>query len=301
MSPNGNDRSVGTGFPKLYQNKTKSTGGYNIKATQNMPFELVTPMIHNVTVRGTNISAEMRTITGQSISGNEIPYIDNGYESITLNTTNYLDSARIIASKVNETAKLSNFTGNKSMNIRLSLNTVNSKLTPVIDTQRISLLTTSNRVNNVITNYATDSRVNSIADDPTAFQYISKEIVLENSASSILILLSANINIYSNIRAFYATSQNQNFNPIFVPFPGYNNLDTKKQIINPANNDGNSDTFISPSTHLAFLPQQLEYKEYSFSIDQLSPFKSYRIKIVMTSTNQVYSPRFKDLRVIALA
>jgi hypothetical protein len=124
---------------------------------------------------------------------------------------------------------------------------------------------------------------------------------LENSASSILILLSSNINIYSDIRAFYTTSQNQNFTPIFVPFPGYNNLDTKNQIINPANNDGNSDTFISPSTHLAFLPQELEYKEYSFSIDQLSPFRSYRIKIVMTSTNQVYPPRFKDLRVITLA
>ena len=301
MSTNGTDRSVGTGFPKLYQNKTKSTGGYNIKATQNMPFELVTPMVHNLTVQGTNLTGEMRTITGQSISGNEIPYVNNGYESITLNKTNYLDSTRIIASKVNETAKLSNLTGNKSLNMRLTMSTVDSKLTPVIDTQRISLITTSNRVNSVITNYATDNRVNSLVDDPTAFQYISKEIVLENSASSILILLSANINIYSDIRAFYATSQNQNFTPIFVPFPGYNNLDTKNQIINPANNDGNSDTFISPSTHLAFLPQELEYKEYSFSIDQLSPFRSYRIKIVMTSTNQVYPPRFKDLRVITLA
>jgi hypothetical protein len=301
MSTNGTDRSVGTGFPKLYQNKTKSTGGYNIKATQNMPFELVTPMVHNLTVQGTNLTGEMRTVTGQSMSGNEIPYVDNGYESITLNKTNYLDSTRIIASKVNETAKLSNLTGNKSLNMRLTMSTVDSKLTPVIDTQRINLITTSNRVNSVITNYATDNRVNSISDDPTAFQYISKEIVLENSASSILILLNANINIYSDIRAFYATSQNENFNPIFVPFPGYNNLDTKKQIINQSNNDGNSDTFISPSTHLAFLPQELEYKEYSFSVDQLSPFRSYRIKIVMTSTNQVYPPRFKDLRVIALA
>jgi len=301
MSTNGNDRSVGTGFPKLYQNKTKSTGGYNIKATQNMPFELVTPMVHNLTVRGTNLTGEMRTITGQSLNGNEIPYVNNGYESITLNKTNYLDSTRIIASKVNETAKLSNLTGNKSLNMRLTLNTVDSKLTPVIDTQRVNLITTSNKVNSVITNYATDNRVNSLADDPTAFQYISKEIVLENSASSILILLSASINIYSDIRAFYTTSQNQNFTPIFVPFPGYNNLDAKKQIINPANNDGSSDTFIGPSTHLAFSSQELEYKEYSFSIDQLSPFRSYRIKIIMTSTNQAYPPRFKDLRVIALA
>jgi len=301
MSSNGIDRSVGTGFPKLYQNKTKSTGGYGIKATQNMPFELVTPMVHNVTVRGTNLTGEMRTITGQSISGNEIPYVDNGYESITLNKTNYLDSTRIIASKVNETAKLSNLTGNKSLNMRLTLSTVDSKLSPVITNERINLITTSNRVNSVITNYAEDNRVNSISDDPTAFQYISKEIVLENSASSILILLNANINIYSDIRAFYATSQNQNFTPIFVPFPGYNNLNSKKQIINPANNDGNSDTFTSPSTHLAFSSQELEYKEYSFSVDQLSPFRSYRIKIVMTSTNQTHPPRFKDLRVIALA
>jgi len=33
----------------------------------------------------------------------------------------------------------------------------------------------------------------------------------------------------------------------------------------------------------------------------LPSFKSYRIKLIMTSTNQVYVPRMKDLRVIALA
>ena len=30
-------------------------------------------------------------------------------------------------------------------------------------------------------------------------------------------------------------------------------------------------------------------------------FKSYRIKLVMTSTNQTYPPKLKDLRVICLA
>jgi hypothetical protein len=50
----------------------------------------------------------------------------------------------------------------------------------VIDTQRISTILTSNRVNSVISDYATDNRVNSIFEDPTAFQYLSKEIVLEN-------------------------------------------------------------------------------------------------------------------------
>jgi hypothetical protein len=258
-------------------------------------------MVHNVTVQGTSLSGELRTITGQSISGTEIPFVDNGFETISLNKTNYLDSSRIIASKVNENAKLTNLPGNKSLNMRLLLNTTNSKLTPVIDTQRINVITTSNRVNDVITDYATDNRVNSISDDPTAFQYISKEIDLENSASSLLVLANANVNVYSDIRVFYAIGENQNFTPIFTPFPGYMNLNAKKQIIDASLNDGRSDLFVSPSTHLAFLPQDLEYKEYSFSVDQLPAFRSYRIKIVMTSTNQTYVPRLKDLRVIALA
>ena len=301
MSSNGTDRSIGTGFPKLYLNSSKSTGGFNIKATQNIPFELITPMVQNLTVQGTTLSGEIRTVTGKSISGTEIPFVDNGFETISLNKTNYLDSTRIISSKVNETIRLTNLPGNKSFNMRLSLNTTNTKLSPVVDTQRVNVITTSNRVNSVVSNYSTDNRVNSISDDPTSFQYISKEINLENSASSLLVLANANINIYSDIRVFYAIGQNQNFTPVFVPFPGYMNLNDRKQIIDPSLNNGLPDSFVSPSTHLAFSSQDLEYKEYSFSIDQLPAFRSYRIKILLTSTNQTYVPRLKDLRVIALA
>ena len=116
-----------------------------------------------------------------------------------------------------------------------------------------------------------------------------------------MVLANAHVNVYSDIRVFYAIGENQNFTPIFTPFPGYMNLNAKKQIIDASLNDGRSDSFVLPSTFLAFLPQDLEYKEYSFSVDQLSAFRSYRIKIVMTSTNQTYVPRLKDLRVIALA
>jgi hypothetical protein len=197
-----------------------------------MPFEIITPLVQNLTVQGTSLSAEVRTITGQSISGNEIPFTDVGFEPITINAPNYLDSTRIIASKVNENNKLPNLPGNKSMNMRLTLGTANTRLSPVLDTQRISAILTSNRVNSVITNYATDARVDSIDEDPSAFQYISKEINLENSASSIKIILDAHINLYSDIRAFYSISENSNFDPIFTPFPGYTNLDTKERSLN---------------------------------------------------------------------
>ena len=297
----GIGRSVGTSFPILYANQTKSTGGYNIRATQNMPFEIITPLIQNLTVQGTSLSAEVRTITGSSISGNEIPFTDVGFEPISINAPNYLDSTRIIASKVNEDNKLSNLPGNKSMNMRLTLGTVDSRVSPVLDTQRISTILTSNRVNSVIENYETDARVDTIDEDPSAFQYISKEITLENPASSIKIILDAHINLYSDIRAFYSISENSNFDPIFTPFPGYTNLDTRGEVINLEDNSGLSDKFISPSNSIGFTSPELEYKEYVFTSDQLSPFISYRIKLVMTSTNQVYVPRVRNLRVITLA
>ena len=300
-SSGGIDRSLNNGYPILYANQTKSTGGFYIKATQNIPFEIITPNIHNLTVQGTSLSAEVRTITGSSISGNEIPFTNVGFEPMTINAPNYLDSTRIIASKVNENNKLLNLPGNKSMNMRLILGTTNTKVSPVIDTQRISAILTSNRVNSVIENYATDSRVDSIEEDPSAFQYISKEITLENSASSIKIILDANINLYSDIRAFYAISENQNFDPIFTPFPGYINLDSRGQIIDFENSDGLPDKFIPQSSTIGFISQDLEYREYTFTADQLSPFRSYRIKLVMTSTNQVYVPRVRNLQVIALA
>jgi hypothetical protein len=301
MSSDGVDRSVGTGFPILYANQTKSTGGYNTRATQNMPFEIITPLIQNLTVQGTSLSAEVRTITGSSISGNEIAFTDVGFEPITINAPNYLDSTRIIASKVNEDNKLTNLPGNKSMNMRLTLGTTDTRLSPVLDTQRISTILTSNRVNSVIQNYATDARVDTINEDPSAFQYISKEITLENPASSIKIILDAHINLYSDIRALYAISENQNFDPIFTPFPGYTNLNSRGEIINFEDNNGLSDKFISQSNFIGFTSPELEYREYVFTSDQLSPFRSYRIKLVMTSTNQVYVPRVRNLRVITLA
>ena len=301
MSDSGIDRSFDNGYPVLYANQKKSTGGYNIRATQNMPFEIITPLIHNLTVQGTSLSAEVRTITGKSLSGNEIPFTDVGFEPITINSPNYLDSTRIIASRVNEENKLSNLPGNKSMNMRLTLGTTDARLSPVLDTQRISAILTSNRVNNAIEDYANDARVSTIDEDPSAFQYISKEITLENPASSIKIILDAHINLYSDIRALYSIGENQNFDPIFTPFPGYKNLNQSDQIIDLENSAGSSDKFISPSNSVGFVSPELEYKEYTFSADELPQFRSYRIKLIITSTNQVYVPRIRNLRVIALA
>ena len=301
MGSSGVGRSTAESFPILYMGETKSAGGYNIRATQNMPFELVTPMVQNLTVQGTTLSGELRTVTAASISGSETAWLDQGFESVALNKTNYLTTPRTVASTINATNYLSTLPGNKSLNLKVNLDTIDSKVSPVIDTTRISAILTSNRVNDVVTNFATDSRVNNIYEDPTAFQYLSKAIRLENPATGLKIIVDAYTNLYSTVRAFYATGDSENFEPIYVPFPGYNNLNDIGEIIDPANNDGLSDKYISPSSTAGFLSNEVRFNQHEFTIDELSSFRAYRIKIVMTSTNQAYVPRIRDLRVIALA
>jgi len=304
-SINGNqfdatDRSTDVGFPKLYFNQTKSCGGYDIKATQNMSFEAINPIIHNMTVTGTTIGAEIRTTSASGMGNNEIPYIDQGFESITIGETNYLTSSRAIYSKVNEDERLDNIEGNKSLQIRVSLNTTNTKLTPVLDAQRVSTILVSNRVDNVISDYATDRRVKTLLEDPTACQYLSKEIRLENPATSIKIVLAAHIHTDANVRAFYAIGDKQSFEPIFTPFPGFNNLNNRGEVINAQDSDGQSDKFVPKINQYSFI-ETANFSDYTFTADNLPAFRYYRIKLLLTGNSQVYVPRIKDLRVMALA
>ena len=300
-STTGTDRSTDVGHPKLYMGTTKSAGGFGVKATQNMPFEIITPNVQNLTVSGTSISAEVRTVSSKSFSGNEIPYVDKGFEDITINQKNYFDSPRMIASKINEDANLTTIEGNKSMNMRLFLTSTDTRISPVIDSQRVSSILTSNRVNNIITDYATDSRVDTIDEDPTGCQYISKEIVLENPASSIKIILTGHLTDVNDIRAFYCVNNKPGLEPIFTPFPGYSNLNSRGQIITPENNNGESDVFVVKSNTYGYDSRDLDYREYTFTVDQLPSFRTYRVKLNLTSTSQCFVPRVKELRVIALA
>ena len=300
-SNTGTDRSTDVGFPKLYVNKTRSSGGYHVKATQNIPYDLITPNVQTLNVPGTVITAELRTTSSKSFSGTEIPYVDEGFDDVILNQKNYFDSPRMIASKINEEAQLTTIPGSKSMNMRLFLNTTDSRISPVLDGQRVSAILTSNRVNDVITDYATDSRVDSPLEDPTACQYVSKEINLENPASSIKIIVSAHINEDADIRALFAINNKEGQDPIFTPFPGYSNLNNRGGIINPEDSNGLPDSFVVKSNSYVFDAYQTDYKEYTFTIDQLPSFRNYRIKLNLTSKSQCYVPKIRELRVIALA
>jgi hypothetical protein len=295
------NRTLSVGYPKLFIGETKSTGGSVINATQNIPFEIAKPIVQTMSLRGTNVSASLRTVSGSSIDGNEIPFIDQGFEQINLNATNYFSSPRLVASKVNEDSKTTNLPANKSLTLNLNLSSSNAYISPVIDLDRVGMIFTSNRVNNAISNYATDERVSTLKDDPSSFVYATKPISLETPASSIKVILSAYINTQNDIRCLYAITDDPTSDLIYYPFPGYTNLTSSGDIISLSDSNGLPDKMISKTDDIGFDSDILNYREYEFTIDSLPAFRYFGIKLIGTSTNQAYPPRFKDLRVIALA
>ena len=293
------DRTGGSTLPALYFNNSGSAGGNSVNATQNMQFELITPLIETFIPNQTNISTQVRTVSATSISGNEASFEDRGFTPVTISEYNYFENPRMIASKVNEINNLNYLLGNKSFNLIASLSSNDSKLSPYIDTSRLSVITTSNRVNKIVDNYVGDNRVNSLTRDQNAFIYATKSYRLELPATSIKLLVSADINSYSDIRALYSVDVEENSNPIFELFPGYKNIDTLGNTINFSLSDGTPDSFVPTNNTLSFESQ--DYKEYEFTANNLPSFKYFRIKLILTSTNQSYVPKIKDIRTIALA
>ena len=83
-------------------------------------------------------------------------------------------------------------------------------------------------------------------------------------------------------------------------FPGFDNLtDTDgdgfgDEVIDGSKNSGRADSKVPANT-------SGEFVDYQFTADNLTEFTGFQIKIVFNGTNEAESPKFKDLRVIALA
>ena len=186
----------------------------------------------------------------------------------------------------------------------MNLLSVDSRLSPCIDLTRTNVLFTSNRINRPVTDYKSDKRVNSLDTDPNAFYYASRPVTLQNSATGMRILLTGAINDANDIRAFYAIQNDVEETVIFTPFPGYSNLDTGRtsgRMKALGDSTGTPDVELKKNSYYDFVPGPRSFKEIEWTVDELPAFKIFRIKLIMTSTNQALVPIIQDLRVIALA
>ena len=305
MDENGTDRTGSGAFGALYFNNTETNAGTKAKGTYNLPYSLMIPRILTLTPTGTNVTANVRTVSGTSVNGTEASWTDKGYQQVALYQNNYFESERVIGSGINESTYLSPsglFPGNKSLSFNMSLLSIDSRLSPAIDLDNASCVFVNNRTNAPVTNYATDFRVNSFQDDPNRFIYVTKNVVLENPATSLQVLLDAYVQEACDIRVFFALNQDLPLREtVFIPFPGYNNIDPTGATISNTNNDGRPDQRVPTRDTVLAEPTPEYFSEYKFTSENLDPYSSYRIKIVGSSTNGAVVPQIKNLRVISFA
>jgi hypothetical protein len=268
------------------------SGGNAVFATQNVQFETLTPSISVMDLPETDITARVNTTSATSISDgstavDQASFVNDGtYVPVTLNDWNLFDNPRMICSEVNELAKLS---GEKSFNMLIDLSTEKSTLSPVVDLDRCSLITTTNRINKWPGGpdaYGQQSQIDTSQDvstlpfgDQNDAVYITRLARLIRESRSLRVDFQMSRPPEAEVRIYYR---------VF--------------------NSGTNEDVDSAGWTLMALPLQYDsspseeilWKDYYYEVSGLN-FNAFQIKIVMRSSNQARIPLIADLRAIALA
>ena len=123
-------------------------GGSVVRATRNIQYDVIQPMVQVQTFSETPVEFGIITVTGKSVDSTtqqaynleSVPF-----RGVLANESNYFDAPRMIASEINETTSMA---GANSVTMNVTMSSTNDALSPILDTHRTSLAVISNKVNN---------------------------------------------------------------------------------------------------------------------------------------------------------
>jgi len=271
-------------------------GGTDATATENILYDVAKYQVGLLELPGTSVTAQKRPSTATSPSGSETSFTKTSVTdsiNVPLNENIYYNVPYLVASDINQDNEMSSV---KSLSLDLTLRTVSNNLSPVIDLQRLSMIAIANRINNIDSSsdvYPTSEYFASTEPDGdnNAAIYCTKQIQLEQKATALKVLHSANRGSDAEIKVMYKIFREDDetdFNETGWRF---------------FNDNGSPDVAVGASTGIN------DFREYVYTAGvtddgigtELDPFVSFAIKIVMQATNSTSAPRIKDFRAIALA
>ena len=278
-------------------------GGSNVRASKNVMYTSVKPLVNAIELPGTSVVATYRSTNGTSLdtsvfsnpSSSSAPtqasYVkDSAFSSILLNENNEFTTPKLMASIANETNQMQ---GTSSANLYLELSSTKSNLSPIVDTQRVSLVTTSNRVGDIDGAYDKefyfdeDAQYTDIGsesfEDFNPANYITKLVTLENACTGLRIEFGAfNPSSSCNIDVYVKALSGEESNPNEIGW-----------------------TEVTDPNYASTQDEQF-FRDFKYEFDITSgnanaTFTQFAVKIRMRSKNQAVVPIIKDLRCIALA
>ena len=225
-----------------------------------------------VRLNNTNIS------WGVKMTGNTTGILDTTYTSVLQNVNFLLDTQK----------KITTIAG--SYDSRAQLSSTSKHISPVIDSNRNSVIT----IENVINNLSTDE-TNTAGGNATA-RYITRRVNLKDGfdAQDLNVHIVANRQAGTSIKVYYKVLSQ--FDPDTFDNKSWVLMTEGSQEINSISKTDDDDEYME----LEFNPSTAT-TSYTVSSVAYDTFKTFAIKIVMNSSTTTKVPLIKDLRVIALA
>jgi hypothetical protein len=243
-----------------------SGGGVNITATENRHYDVCHLQAAQVILPGTDIRYYLTATSQKSINGSETPYAVKDIVEILPNMNQFFPTPRVVSSTANEVG------GTKTFTLKAVLTSDNDHLTPVLDANRLSVITVQNKIGS----NGTVAETNAYGGSELS-KYITKKIDLAEEADVIDMFLSVNRPSGTNIDLYYKTLPSGSD----IDFNGLDWIAALPVDAIPTN-DNNS-----------------VYNEVKYSIDPTGSFGSMAFKIILRSQNSSTPPTVKDFRAIA--
>ena len=266
---------------------TEVSGGSSVTATRNILFDVAMPFIQTLSPVGTLITYGGKFTSGSSLAGTETRYAkDADYISIDNRDNHAFNAPRMIANPTDEASELG--AGERSATVRIAMSTIDSRISPVADMQRCSLITVSNLIDrqassttatyNVPLNYVAETEP---TNGSSIAKHVTRPVTLAEQAVGLKIIASAN-------------------RPASADFQVYYRVATDGDILSDLDW-----TLIAAEDSIPSDEDPNIFREYTYlpggEGGSLDPFTQFQVKIVMRSQNSAKVPVFRDLRVIALA
>lgn len=269
-------------------------GGTGLMANENYVMNELLLSLPYSTPSQTNISTKAELTTSKGFAGSETAYQTTSNIAVKHDVLTRLKDPHLIATAANETHRLS---GNASSKFTVSMWTDNANVAPYINVGASHLTTLQWLVDyqdsdsyagpgtrNVIStvDYVAETSANG---GTTAGKHISVPYQLENSSTSIVVMMDVNRPVNADFSVWFRTA---------------NSADETTALEDQTWTEFSKTAKLSGGkTYSEISASDTDIKEYQFDVYALDAFDEYQIKITMNTLRESFPPVFTNMRIVA--
>lgn len=288
--------------------------GTNVTTDYDYQYDKLVLNMNSILLTGSSLNYQIKTQSGQSLDGSEQPYI------MDTTSNNIVPQIIYTPTKVRKVSSLRNsdkfsVPNYKSMQVVATFKSDNENVSPMIDKYNMNAILVENLINNknsteFINVLNLKGSVNNFSDLPSDDNNIGDKYIVLNTNTSYVWDGTAwiaegeacarkiwkTVNLYEQGTGlkvtFYGAVQANSSVSVYYKTLGvsesvsidskdWNKMELEREVTKSLN--------------------ETDYQQYNYMVDNLDPFKSFKVKVVMNSSDSTKVPLLKKFAAIAFA